>query len=478
MNTFFLVNCFNEFRCLRDIFLIHTKSTKLDHDQLLFSMIDYYHKGDQDNFFILIDDHLSSQCAVIVFNVNFFEVFRIYEIGTNHYKQLSKMTGFIEKIFGSILGTNDPQIFAYGQKFVMMAVIIQCLTNQNLDAWLQRIKSMDAKIVFQFEDFQELLDNQLEIYMVIAIHQDGADIRECPFLLHVERETVGNAEYIDLRRFNGQNHKLRVLWYLVHKVGSRRWTNKESKDPDVPPPAWLAFSCSESMKGFLLNFISSLGVSFQEYTQNDQNGKYVQIYVDRKWIRIHLGRCARFKRRKEVFNLIMAVKYTVGNCFDGKVLILNYLMEQATNGNWEQFVKSMKIFEDIYNGDYIDYFEIYEEALRYHDRSFLFPVMIYKFHQLFLETMDVKLFIIAQRYFIKGIVEIITSNGSPSCVVDDDQYIVWFDAMSDDRRRHMFECEEAEINRNKMYILSKLFKNESSGAYALQFNHQRQIIFV
>ena len=224
---------------------------------------------------------------------------------------------------------------------------------------------------------------------------------------------------------------------------------------------WIVFSCTDSLTEFLIKFLTTLKVSFQVSTTTGMHGKFNEIWVSRMIFRESLGRHSRpLRRREEVFNLIMAIEYTVGNWFDSKTLIVNYLMTQARDphANWNKFVRLMKNFEDLYDEEYVYYFEIYEIALHSHDKLFLFPVMVQKFHQLFLTTLDVKLFTIAQRYFIKTIVEIITST---EIAANTDEFICWFDAMSDDRRECMYQFEEAQSNRYRMQYWRKCFMNQS-----------------
>ena len=437
------------FQCIQKVYLKQTKSKYLDSDHLLFAIIDYYYSEDPNKFFKLIDDHLSDQYVVTMSESVTLELLSLYRIGVNHYKQLLDIPSFTRNVFESILFTDDVLFFVHGQQFVMMAVIIQCLyNNQDLAFWFQRLNDMNTKITSAFSGrhLRELKENQQEIYMAISILQNvSLSSLNCPFSLYVEKLIIAKTEFINLRIFRGEHHKLRVLWFLFHEMHRKKWATLDE---------WFKFSCDELMKDFLVQFMSLLNVPTHTVSKG---GQYAQIWIDQKIFK----QCIKELQYDDVFNFIIVIKYTVGNWFDGKTLIANYLMEQAINprSDWKQFAKSMRIFEAVYKEECVHYFEIYEVALRYHDKSFLFPVMCYRFHQLFLETNDSKLFIVGQRYFMKGIIEMITSSESSE---DNEQFMEWFDAMSDDPRMHMFECcEEAQQNRYRMHVLSKIF-NEST----------------
>ena len=385
------------------------------------------------------------------------ELLTNYRTAVNYYQHLSEIPAFTERIFENILLTQNIRFFAEGQKFLLMAVLVQCLSNQDLNVWLERLDSISRKIQCQspFRDIQELKENQLEIFMIIAIHQNTTlNLRNRPFLLDVKRSHSNDTDYIDLRRFSGKNHKLRVLWYVVHKIDSRRWIPIEHRRTREVPYEWLAFCCDREMKDLLMNFIKSINVF--TFCTTTLNGQYFLVWVGQRLFRQSLSLIVK----SEVFNIIMAAKYAVGNWFDAKPLIVNYLMQQALDpaANWDKFVKDMRIFEDVYEGEHVHYFEIYEVALHSHNKLFLFPVMVRKFHQLFLDTIDDELFTIAQRYFIKGMHEVICSSAIVSNMTE---FMHLFDLMTDGHKEYMYQCEEAQSNRNRMRILSNFVKSTS-----------------
>ena len=218
----------NAFRSLRIIFLFQTTSklkeaNYINFDQLLFRMIHYFHNGDSKKFFELFDDHLSNEGAVNL------ELLKVYRLGCNNYKHFSTIPAFAERIFENILLSKDSPFFAEGQRFVLMAVAIECLANNHLSEWFKRLKLMNERIESKFEHNTELKENQFEIFVMIAIHQNHTRniYDHCPFLLDVERTNRNKIGHVNLRRFNGQTHKLRVLWYLVNKIGSKRWAKKD-----------------------------------------------------------------------------------------------------------------------------------------------------------------------------------------------------------------------------------------------------------